>query len=118
MGNLGGYEVFSTTAKQFGGAEAYLSIIKNRAFQQGFNAGNSKQTIVALVALGAGSLITAGILKGPQLIQYCRAKFKREEITEYEAQAAEESLIREMQKVNFAAEEQQERGETAEGDVV
>ena len=97
MSNLGGYQTLTTLAKQAGGPEKLMVIIKRFARQQGvregIRIGRKNKNIWVAGAFGAGALLTIAFQRAPDIVERCRSKFNKEEITRADAESAEELLV-------------------------
>lgn len=104
-----GYSKLSHSAKLNGGPEKYLAKIAKYNYQQGMKAGKKSQTPVIMGAILVSGLVVEGIHRAPAIIQFCKNKFGKEEITAEEAKEAEEILIHGMKEA-----EQNEEAEVKE----
>ena len=85
------YAELAHTAKEFGGPEKYLQMVKDHSVQEG----RKEQLVID----GAIALAAGGLYLGVKAFNHVKNKIKMNKVTKEQAKEAEEILIKNMNEV-------------------
>lgn len=92
------YADMAHQAKNNGGPQKYMSIVKKHSYEKGVKDGQNSTLPLVAAAFAVGFIID----KIPKAYRFIRSKFKKNTISDEVAQEAETELLRGMETANCA----------------